>query len=144
MANQLFPTITIPSLVKPKRNADYRYKRSAAWDPEAGDFVRDGAGKIETHTGRDAYKVWCIKTSLTERYAKLAYPHSIGAELEAAKQEQSQEAVELALERTLTEAIMVNPRTEYVRDFSFEWNGEHLRVVFTVKGRNLEAFQVEL
>ena len=144
MANQLFPTIAIPSLVRPKRTADLRYKKSAAWDTKTGDFVRDGAGKIETHSGRDAYMIWCIKTSMTERYAKLAYPHSIGAELEAAKQEQSPEAVELALERTLTEAIMVNPRTEYVRDFAFEWNGEHLRVTFTVKGRDLEEFQVEL
>ena len=144
MANILFPVISIPSLEKPKETADLRYKKSMAWDLENGDFIRDGAGKIETHSGRDAYIVWCIKTSMTERYTRLAYPNSIGSELEDAKREQSEAAVELALERTLTEAIMVNPRTEYVRDFVFVWNGEHLQVTFTVKGRDLEEFQIEL
>ena len=144
MANQLFPTVAIPSLTKTKKNVDYRYKRSAAWDPATGDFIRDGAGKIVEHSGRDAYMIWCMKTSLTERYAKLAYPHSIGSELEDAKHEQSPSAVELALERTLTEAIMVNPRTEYVRDFAFLWRGENLKVTFKVKGYDLEEFQIEL
>ena len=143
MAKQLFPVVSIPSLSKPKQDNDVRYKRAPAWDLKAGDFVRDGAGKIVTDTGRDAYRVWCVKTSQTERFAKLAYPSSIGAELEAAKQEQSQEAVELALERTIREAIMVNPRTEYVRDFSFLWEGDHVHASFTVKGKNIEEFQVE-
>ena len=143
MAKTLFPTVAIPSLSKPKQDNDVRYKRAPAWDPQAGDFVRDGAGKILTDTGRDAYVIWCIKTSQTERFAKLAYPSVIGAELEAAKQEKSQEAVELALERTIREALMVNPRTEYVRDFDFRWNGDHVHVTFTVKGKNIEGFQIE-
>ena len=143
MAKQLFPVVSIPSLSRPKQDNDVRYKRAPAWDLMAGDFVRDGAGKILTDTGRDAYRVWCVKASQTERFAKLAYPSSIGAELEAAKQEQSQEAVELALERTIREAIMVNPRTEYVRDFSFLWEGDHVHASFTVKGKGIEEFQVE-
>ena len=143
MAKQLFPVVSIPSLSRPKQDNDVRYKRAPAWDLKAGDFVRDGAGKIVTDTGRGAYMVWCVKTSLTERFAKLAYPSSIGAELEAAKQEKSQDAVELALERTIREAIMVNPRTEYVRDFSFRWDGDHVHASFTVKGKNIEEFQVE-
>lgn len=142
MANTLFPTIEIPSLTKPKRDTDIRYKKSAAWDLKRGDFIRDGAGKIETHPGRDAYLVWCIKTSMTERYARLAYPDSIGAELESAKQMPTREATELALERTIREAITVNPRTEYVRDFTFEWDGDDVKVRFRVKGRNLEEYEV--
>lgn len=89
-------------------------------------------------------KIWCIKTSTTERFAKLAYPGSIGAELEAARKEKTREATELALERTLTEAIAVNPRTEYVRDFEFEWDGDDVHVRFRVKGKNIEEFQIEL
>lgn len=144
MAETLFPVVEIPSLSKPKQDNDIRYKRSAAWDLTKGDFVRDGAGKILTDTGRDAYAVWCIKVSTTERYAHLAYPASIGAELEAAKAEASRDATELLLERTIREAIMVNPRTEYVRDFDFTWNGDHLQVVFTVKGKDIEEFQIEI
>lgn len=144
MAETLFPVVDIPSLSRPAQTTDIRYKRSAAWDLKEGDFVRDGAGKVLTDTGRDAYAVWCIKVSTTERYAHLAYPNSIGAELETAKAEPSNAAVELLLERTIREAIMVNPRTEYVRDFEFEWNGDHLKVIFTVKGKGLEEFQIEL
>lgn len=144
MANQLFPTAAIPSLSKPVRDTDIRYKRSAAWDFQKGDFIRDGTGKIVQAAGRDNYATWCVKVSTTERFAHLAYPNSIGAELEAAKQEQSREAAELSLERTITEAITVNPRTEYVRDFEFEWDGSDVKVKFTVKGRNLEEFQLEI
>ena len=144
MAESLFPVVEIASLSKPQKENDIRYKRSAAWDLEKGDFFRDGAGKVETAIGRDAYIVWCIKTSTTERYAHLAYPSSIGAELETAKAESSNDAAELLLERTITEALMINPRTEYVRDFLFEWNGDHLHLTFTVKGKDLEEFQIEL
>ena len=141
MAKQLFPVVSIPSLSRPKQNNDIRYKRGPAWDYEAGDFARDGAGKIPVASGRDTYMAWCVKTSQTERFAKLAYPSSIGAELEAAKQEKSREATELALERTIREALMVNPRTEYVRDFAFQWDGDRVRISFRVKGRNIEEFQ---
>lgn len=145
MANALFPTVSIPSLSLPKEDNDIRYKRSMAWDLKAGDFVRDGSGKVLEDSGRDAYMVWCIKTSTTERYAKLAYPNSIGGEIEAAKKERSNEAVELALERTIREAIMVNPRTEYVRDFEFTWSGgDGLHVTFRVKGRGIEEFPVSI
>lgn len=144
MAEVLFPTVEIASLSRPKQENDIRYKRSAAWDFEKGDFVRDSAGKIKEDTGRDAFMVWCVKTSTTERFAKLAYPNSIGGELEDAKKEKSRAAVELALERTLTEAINVNPRTEYVRDFEFFWDGDNVRTRFRVKGQNIEEFQIEV
>ena len=143
MAKQLFPTVSIPSLSKPKQDNDIRYKRGPAWDFESGDFVRDGAGKIVTASGRDTYLTWCAKTSMTERFAKLSYPSSIGTEMEAAKHEKSRETVELALERTLREAIMVNPRTEYVRDFQFTWDGDDVHIAFRVKGKNIEEFQIE-
>ena len=144
MAEVLFPTFEIPSLSKPKQDNDIRYKKSAAWDLKKGDFVRDGAGKIETDSGRDAFMVWCIKTSTTERYTKLAYPSSIGSELESAKKELTREATELALERTITEAICVNPRTEYVRDFEFEWDGDDVKIQFRVKGKNIEEFEIKV
>ena len=142
MAEKLFQTVNIPSLSKAKKNISIRYKRSLAWDMEKGDFVRDSTGKILEDTGRDAYIAWCVKTSTTERYTKAAYPDSIGSELEKARKEVSNEAVELAVERTLREAIMVNPRTESVYDFSFEWDGDDLSTTFTVKGKNIDEFQI--
>lgn len=144
MAKSLFPTVEIPSLSIPKQDNDMRYKRSLGWDLKSGDFIRDGSGKIVEDNGRDAYMVWCIKTSTTERYACEAYPHSIGTELESARQESTEDAVELAAERTIREALMVNPRTESVSDFEFTWDGDALHISFVVKGYDLEEFQIEI
>ena len=42
-------------------------------------------------------------------------------------------AVESAIERTISEALLVNPRTEYVRQFEFVWNGDAVSVSFVLK-----------
>ena len=144
MADTLFPVVSIPSLTTPVENTDIRYRKSAAWDLKKGDFVRDPKGVIQTDTGRDAYVVWCIKTSTTERYTCEAYPDEIGTELEEAKQQKTHAATELMIERTIREALMVNPRTEYVRGFTFIWNGDAVSVTFTVKGKDLEEFTVSI
>lgn len=141
---QLFPVVDIPLLTIPQPDSDIRYKKSAMWDLKKEDFVRDPNGKILTDTGRNAYMVWCIKVSTTERYTCEAYPDEIGAELEEAKRQGTHEATESMLERTIRETIMVNPRTEYVRDFSFRWDGDNLHVKFKVKGKNLQEFTVEI
>ena len=44
--------------------------------------------------------------------------------------------VESMVERTITDAIMVNPRAENVRDFQFTWEGDQMHVTFKVKGSN--------
>lgn len=78
--------------------------------------------------------VWCYKTARTERYACLAYPSELGAEMEAAMEDDDEMTVESMVERTITDALMVNPRTEYVQDFEFSWNGDEMHCRFRVKG----------
>lgn len=113
-----------------------------------GDFVRDGAGRILTCDGREAWVEWCLKQLMTERYTRLAYSDSIGVEIESAvKNNTDPEAVQLDIERTITEALLVNPATEYVRDFEFTAEGDELHVTFMAKGReweNEEPMQVVL
>ena len=41
----------------------------------------------------------------------------------------------MSIERTVTEALMVRPATEYVKDFVFEHDGDSLKVTCTVKGK---------
>ena len=49
------------------------------------------------------------------------------------------------VERTITDAIMVNPRAENVRDFQFTWEGDQMHVTFKVKGSNWdEEIEVSL
>ncbi len=54
------------------------------------------------------------------------------------------EAVESALERTITEALMVNPRTEYVRGFEFIWDSDGLHCEFIVKGKEWEEQHIDV
>lgn len=145
MSKQLFPVIEVPKIVSGSKNNKKRdYRPSVKWDAQKGDFVLDGSNRMVRADGMEAYRTWCIKAVLTERYACLSYPGAVGAELEAARKEPSNEAVESSVERTITETLMVNPRTEYVRGFSFSWNGDALNCSFVVKGRESAEFALQV
>ena len=144
MSEMLFPVIDVPELVEDEELYDSQYRSSVKWDFELGDFVRDGANKLVECDGQEAFKVWCVKIVLTERFTCLAYDDDIGTEIEDALQERVYYAVESALERTITEALMVNPRTEYVRDFDFEAEGDELWLSFTVKGVDWDEFPIRV
>ena len=142
MSEVLFPVIDPPEPLEDAGLYDSRYHPSVLWDNEKGDFVRDGANRLIQCDGMEAFRTWCMKIATTERYTCLAYDSSIGTEIEAAMREPTHAAVESALERTITEALMVNPRTEYVRDFEFEAAGDQLWATFTVKGIDWDEFEV--
>lgn len=138
----LFPEFDVPDMDEEEDVAEEGYKRSVFFDVETGDFRMDGAGRMTEASGFEAYMQWCMKVVNTQRYRCLAYPDEIGTELEDDMQEMTQEAVESAVERDITEALMVNPRTAYVRDFAFEWKGAQLMCSFLVKGVDVDAFRI--
>lgn len=127
-------TFSVPEFIEESSEYDTTYRRSMKWDYEAGDFVRDGAHRIPECNGYEAFATWCYKISQTERYRCLAYPNEIGVEMERAMKNDDADTVESMVERTITDALMVNPRTEYVRDFAFWWDGDDLKCKFKVKG----------
>lgn len=134
MSEPLFPVVEVPEFIPEDMGYDMQYKRSVRWDPEAGDFVRDGANRMVECTGMETYAIWCYKVAQTERYRCLAYPDSIGTEMERALDNDDEKTVESMVQRTITDAIMVNPRTEEVRDFIFSWEGDSMHCTFKVKG----------
>lgn len=134
MAGQLFPVVEVPEFVQEDARYDTSYRRSARWDPASGDFVRDGANRVEECDGYEAYAVWCFKIAQTERYQCLAYPDSVGTEMERAMADDDIRTVESMVQRTVTDALMVNPRTENVWDFVFTWEGDRMHCQFKVKG----------
>lgn len=142
--NALFPVAESPQFIPESEERDNQYRPTVAWDVEKGDFILNGKGKMELCSGIEGYKVWCCKMALTQRYACLAYPEEIGAELEEALDEPEEKAVQSAIERTITEALMVNPRTEYVRDFQFTWTGDSVSCSFIVKGLENEEFRIAI
>lgn len=134
MAEALFPVFEVPNVVEKGAEYDKQYKRSVKWDIKKGDFVRDGAGRIMECEGREAFMIWCFKAAQTERYTCLAYSSEIGVEMETATANHDERTVESMVQRTITDSLMVNPRTEFVRDFVFSWEGDKMYCSFHVKG----------
>lgn len=140
----LFPVVEVPEFIQETVPYDTQYKRSIRWDPAKGDFVRDGANRLAECDGREAFAIWCFKTAQTERYRCLAYPDTIGAELERALDSDDDKTVESMIQRTITDAIMVNPRAEEVRDFVFFRDGDTLHCTFKVKGIHRNEFTIRI
>lgn len=107
------------------------YGRGPVWDYEAGDFATDGSGRVVFADGHSAWVHWCLKTAQTERFAHPVYSRFHGVELERISQTSSRREAEALITRTITEALLVDPRTDMVRDFSVEWVGDQAHVSFT-------------
>lgn len=131
--NQLFPVYDLPQI--PNTDAeDEIYRESVFFDFETGDFRRDGANRMTVASGRDAWIQWCEKVLRTERLTCLAYSEDIGTEFEEMQDLADRESVQSDIERTITEALMVHPATEYVAGFDFEDDGDGAICTFVVKG----------
>lgn len=141
----LFPIFEMPELIEQQQTElAPRYGSSWFFDFGTGDFAIDGAGKVIQTDGHTAWAQWCVKTVLTERFAYLAYSQNYGTEIETALRQPSRQAVEAELERAITEALLVDPRTEIVRDFSFAWQGDEVYVSFTSVPRIGTAERIEV
>jgi hypothetical protein len=129
----LFPTFDMPELVEDQQPVpEPEYPESYLFDFDKGEFVLDGAGRVVIADGHTSWVQWCVKTVLTERFAFLAYSWDYGVEIEDALKSPNRTAVEAEIERTITEALLVDPRTELVRDFVFEWQADELYVSFAI------------
>lgn len=131
--NQLFPVFDLPE-IPDVPEYDEIYRPSAYFDYETGDFLRDGANRIVASDGREAYMQWCVKAVSTERESCLAYSDDIGTEFEELADISDTESRESYIELTITEALIVHPATEYVKDFEFTHDGDGTWVSFVVKG----------
>lgn len=142
-SKNLLPTVDVPDFVDEEEDEEYDvdYKPSPMWDLEKGDFVRTAANNVPMNDGYEAYKIWCVKTVSTERYSCLGYSDDHGTETEDITRESDQSTVELSLERTIQEALMVNPRTSSVEEFSFEWGTGRVKVSFIVYSVDGEPFE---
>jgi len=133
-----------PDILDEDNDYDMAYKPSAKWDLKTGDFVRDGNGDIVKCDGYEAFRVWCVKVTLTQRNALRAYSQEIGTELDEALAWDDHGIVETEVQNAITEALLVNPRTVDVGEFEFTWYGEELHVRFVVTPLNRPPFIISL
>ena len=128
----LYPVFEVPELVEQQQTEPApKYGKSWLFDFKKGDFVLDGAGRVVEADGHTAWMQWCVKTVLTQRFVHVIYSFDYGTELEEALKQPSRKAVEAEMERAITEALLADPRTEMVKDFVFEWEGDIVKVSFT-------------
>lgn len=144
MAETLFPVFDVPEISVLTAAKERKYRPSVYFDYSTGDFIRDGSGNMVQADGREAYRQWCLKVCMTERFTCLAYTNDIGTEMIDALAQADRPAVESAVERTICEALMVNPKTDYVRGFDFTWEKDDLHCTFQVKGQDWEEFTLPM
>lgn len=141
----LIPELIEIDLDQVKTTTQAKFLPAPLFDYEKGDFVRDATGRIKFCDGREAWKQWCFKVAATERDTCIAYSTAIGVEAENAGAQGTDSAIMSALERTITEALMVHPMTASVRSFELEddKNGEKT-VTFEVTGVNAAGFTTSM
>ena len=142
MPDNLYPVFDVPGASRDALDKT-QYKPAPMFDFEAGDFIRDGANRVMMCDGREGYRQWCYKVLKTPKMRCLAYS-DVGIEEESAMAQPTRQAVESAFERTITEALLKNPVTQRVKDFSFAWTGDMLSISFQVQAKNLAAFTIDL
>lgn len=143
MADSLYPVFSIPELDEGEQEEAEEMKAGPLFDYELGDFVLDGQNRVVFVDGRDNFMLWCLKALNTQLGACGAY-EGFGIDFDGAQEEPTRDAVQSAMERTITEALTENPATERVRDFSFDWNGSELYIEFVIEPKNWEAFDVNM
>ncbi len=133
----LFPVYDVPSALAEDKTTSNQYRKSPAFDLETGEFILDGGGKLSYGTGYDAWLLWCMKTIQTQRWAHLAYRSNIGTELAQAFALWDRSAQESFLERTVTEALLADPKARTVRvyDFAYQWGEDSLALSCTLLGQ---------
>lgn len=120
------PVLSTPSTQTPVFKPDFLF------DFETGDFVLDGAKRVQIADGYTAWRQWCIKQMYIVKYALLGYSNDVGIDYELFRAQISREAQEVVLSMSITDALKIDPRTQDLSNFSFEWEGDSVWVSFEV------------
>lgn len=147
MAEKLYPTFEIPSVVENEITdgvyADEYFWPGPHFDFEKGDFVRDGANQVIMVDGYNEYMLWVMKCIRTQIGTCESYP-DFGIDLEGSITEPTYEGIASALEKTITEALMRNPRTDSINTFQITVDADEIEVFFIVEPKDLEAFTISM
>ena len=144
MANELYPVFDIPDIDETDAEKEEEaLKAGPLFDFEIGDFALDGQNSVVFVDGQDLFMLWVVKTLKTQLGAYRSY-YGFGIDQEEAEDQPDREAVESALERTISEALKRNPQTEEVDNFLFDWEGSTLYATFVVTPKNWDAFDVKM
>lgn len=144
MADLLYPVFDIPDIYEDDEDTEEEeLKAGPLFDFEIGDFALDGQNRVVYVDGNDLFMLWVVKALQTQLGAYRSY-YEFGVDREDAEDQPDREAVESALERTIIEALTMNPQVEDVDDFVFDWEGSSLYATFIVTPKDWDAFDVSM
>jgi len=129
----------IPTVSEEKQSSKVTYGKSWQFNFETGTFVTDGGNRMIEADETTALMQWCIGACMTPRGDYLAYSNQYGIDIEEVRNQPTRKAMELALERTITEALLIDPRIDSVRGFSFKWYSDGVYASFTIYPKVGEA-----
>lgn len=139
----LYKTFDIPDEIEDVEPI-VTYGTSWLFDFDAGDFVTV-AGKVSEADEYRAWVQWCVKAALTERGVFAVYDDQHGVDLEQELQASlGPDDSEGIIEASITEALLVDPRTASVYGFGFVHEGDEIGVSFTVEPTIGTTAHVEL
>ena len=140
-SQKLYPVFEIPAMQASDDTEEQVFLPAPLFDFDTGDFVRDGENRVVMVNGRDAFMLWVLKTLQTQAGACQSY-YGCGIDVEACLMEPTRDAVQSALERTISEALLSNPHVDRVYNFEYLWKGNELTTSFIIKPKSWEAFDV--
>lgn len=106
--------------------------KELAYDFENNRLLRKN-GKTYLVEKDEALKIWIYKALRTKRFVYPAYSHAYGNETENVIGEINHpEVVDSEVKRYITEALMVSPYIQELKDFSFEHESSSVHVHFMV------------
>ncbi|MYL45062.1 DUF2634 domain-containing protein [Virgibacillus halodenitrificans] len=141
----LFPTDLEEDIVQAgAEQEEPEFGRSWKFDFDKGEFVTSPVGKVEEADPLEAWVEWCKKAVNTARYRYLAYSEDHGQEFdELIALNLTREANESEIQRMVTECLMVNPRTDRVENFQFNWEKDKVYFSFDIYNTLEENIHLE-
>ena len=139
----LFPSESINATPEIATKSAVSFGKSWVFDFDKGDFVLSPTGKVVEADGVEAYRQWAHKTLLTPRYRHPIYSRNYGQEFEdLLRRNLTRAGNESEIKRMVTEALMVDPRTASVGDFTFDWQDDAVYftcIVTTAQGEQVQV-----
>lgn len=140
----IYPKIELPTLTAPTSESTLSNKISPKFDWLYGEFSFSKDKRIRFDDPKESFKSWCLKILCTERGTRACYSDKIGVEFEQRFQNPSPQSVKSAIVRTITESLMIHPRTIAVKNFRFAVNADQVTVSFDVLARDFGTISLDL
>ncbi len=141
----LYPSFEPPSMFEEEEGTQAEDVVAPKFNEEKERIEVNGVGQAVIGDEKDAYRFWAIKCCLTERYQYAAYSDDFGVEFGTIiRANYPRSIAESEIERTIAEALSVDPRTVAVDNFSFEWKGDSVWMTYRVESiYNTEIYEMQ-